>query len=311
MRQRWRLLAFIGILMCMGIVRQSVTEHFRVPQDGEIDLRIPAIRAWGLRQLEFEQIMRYLHFADNTAIDVGEDRAAKVRPLLKEFKDCCIKFWVPGKNQAIDEMMIRFKGRLGWRQYMKDKPIKFGMKIWGMCESQVGYLSNFDLYTGKKGKTVQKGLAMRVVLKLVTELLAVHAIWWGGHLYMDNFYTSLPLFIALWVLGIPACGTLRAKRTGTPDLGVEKSDARDTYEWQALQNHDCHAVCGAWRDNSVTRFLSTIHDAARKVHKRLRKKRDGGGQVEVNKPLAVLAYTAQMDGCDVGDQKRSYYATSE
>ena len=84
MRQRWRLLAFIGILMCMGIVRQSVTEHFRIPQDGEIDLRIPAIRAWGLSQLEFEQIMRYLHFADNTAIDVGEDRAAKVRPLLKE-----------------------------------------------------------------------------------------------------------------------------------------------------------------------------------------------------------------------------------
>ena len=39
----------------------------------------------------------------------------------------------------------------------------------------------------------------------------------------------------------------------------------------------------------------------------MRKSKDGGGTVTVMKPVAVKEYTKYMDGCDVQDQKRSYY----
>ena len=29
-----------------------------------------------------------------------------------------------------DEAIVPFKGRLGFKQFMKDKPIKFGIKLW-------------------------------------------------------------------------------------------------------------------------------------------------------------------------------------
>ena len=309
---KWRLLAFIGILLTMGMVRQSVTAHFRKPPADEADLRVPSVLNWGLSHMDFEQTMRYLHFADNRKQikdpeAEGYDKAYKVRAILKMFQSSCLSGWEPGKHLSIDEMMIRFKGRLGWRQYMKDKPIKYGIKLWGLCESKTGYLINFDIYCGKNGKKVQKGLAQVVVLALVTVVLTSWPKWAGGHLYMDNFYSSLTLFAALWALKIQACGTLRDKRKGLPEMDVTKKSAHDSYDWACLQNHAMHAVVGYWKDNKLTRFLTTIHNQDRHDHTRKRRKKDGGGDVTVTKPDAVKAYTEWMGGCDIGDQKRSYY----
>ena len=305
---RWRLLSFIMILVMMGLVRQPVVEHFRQAKAGEVDTRVPAIRDFGLSLVDFEQIMRYLHFANNHDLD-EKDKAAKVRPMLELFRQACMKSWTPGRHAAVDEMMIRFKGRLGWRQYMRDKPIKFGLKIWGLCQSAVGYLMNFDLYTGRKpGGRPEKGLAQRVVLQLVGQLLEVWPSWQGAHLYMDNFYTSLTLLLSLWSIGVAACGTLRAKRKGMPDLDVndDKGD-RDDYDWKVLSNHKSKVIVGAWQDNKLTRFATTIHGRGRVEHTRMQGKSKGGGEVTVQKPLAVKAYTKYMDGCDVADQRRSYY----
>lgn len=41
---------------------------------------------------------------------------------------------------SIDESMVKFKGRLGFKQYMPNKPIKWGIKVWSLCESTTGYL---------------------------------------------------------------------------------------------------------------------------------------------------------------------------
>ena len=36
------------------------------------------------------------------------------------------------------------------RQYVKNKPIKWGFKFWYGCAGKVGYLYQFGLYLGKK-----------------------------------------------------------------------------------------------------------------------------------------------------------------
>ena len=47
---------------------------------------------------------------------------------------------------------------------MKDKPIKFGIKLWGLAEASCGYLIAFDIYCGKEGNKVQVCLATFCVL---------------------------------------------------------------------------------------------------------------------------------------------------
>jgi hypothetical protein len=204
-------------------------------------------------------------------------------------------------------MMIHFKGRLGWQQYMKDKPIKYGIKMWGLCESGTGYLINFDIYCGKVGTKTTKGLAQNAVVSLVRGLLSKQK-WQGGQIYMDNFYTSLALLCALWAMKVHACGTVCANCRGLPqDMTIDIKSERDSYDWQCLTNHPMRAVYGFWMDNKLTRYLKNIHNSGRIEHQRMRKKKNGGGNVTVMKPLAVKAYTKYMDGCDVRDQHRSYY----
>ena len=51
--------------------------------------------------------------------------------------------YTPGREIALDESMIGFKGRLGFLQYMPKKPTKWGL---------TGYGCNWKLYTGIKTK---------------------------------------------------------------------------------------------------------------------------------------------------------------
>ena len=65
--------------------------------------------------------------------------------------------------------MIKFQGRSSLKQYMPLKPVKHGIKVWVLADSSNGYFSKFEVYTGK-GATAEKGLGMRVVKALTSEL---------------------------------------------------------------------------------------------------------------------------------------------
>jgi len=111
----------------------------------------------------------------------------------------------PGRDLSVDESMIKYKGRLAFRQYMPDKPTKYGIKDFVLAESHTGYCLKFLTYTGKylfPRKEIP--LTSQVVLDLL------RSYEHKGHVvYMDNFYTSPELFHTLESLSIGACGTAR------------------------------------------------------------------------------------------------------
>lgn len=74
------------------------------------------------------------------------------------------------KEVSIDEAMIRFKGRSSLKRYMPKKPIKQGIKVWMLADGVNGYVSSFDVYTGKKGDKVETGLGARVVKSLTEHI---------------------------------------------------------------------------------------------------------------------------------------------
>ena len=69
---------------------------------------------------------------------------------------------------SLDESMVKWKRRLSWRQYMPAKPIRFGMKLWSLCESSTGYLFNVQVYTGKEAGRAEQNLSFRVVTDLIS-----------------------------------------------------------------------------------------------------------------------------------------------
>ena len=80
---------------------------------------------------------------------------------------------------SVDEAMIPFKGRLGFKQYMKDKIV--------LSDATNGYVYRLQVYTRKNSQlsSSELGLSSKVVLELVKGKENLHP-----KLYMDNYYTS-------------------------------------------------------------------------------------------------------------------------
>ena len=69
--------------------------------------------------------------------------------------------------------MIPFKGRSSLKHYMPLKPVKHGIKVWARADASNGYVSVFQVYTGKSGDTIEQGLGATVV-KDLTQDLRIH-----------------------------------------------------------------------------------------------------------------------------------------
>ena len=54
--------------------------------------------------------------------------------------------YTPEKKVAIDEAMIPWRGKLRFKVYIKNKPTKWGIKMFELCESSRAYLHNFEIY---------------------------------------------------------------------------------------------------------------------------------------------------------------------
>jgi hypothetical protein len=76
----------------------------------------------------FSWPLGYIQLNDNSELPKkGEeeyDKLYKIRPLLEVLSKTYLKSYRPTKMQAIDDSVIKFKGRSSIKQYMPLKPIK-------------------------------------------------------------------------------------------------------------------------------------------------------------------------------------------
>lgn len=70
-----------------------------------------------------------------------EDRLALIREIFEEFFSKCKDLYVVSENVTIDEMLESFRGRCIFRQYIKNKPARYGIKIFALVDSNTFYTS--------------------------------------------------------------------------------------------------------------------------------------------------------------------------
>ena len=153
-------------------------------------IRVSAIADVMSRDRYF-QINRYFHVNDSQRYiprdQPGHDPMFKVRPLLDNVLLNSQGYYIPGESISFDEAMIKFKGRLYFKQYIKGKPNPWGVKVWCAADPRTGYLMNFEFYTGKSN-TTSDGLGYLVVMGLGEPYLNEHRTF-----YFDNFFTTTKL----------------------------------------------------------------------------------------------------------------------
>ena len=77
----------------------------------------------------------------------------KIRPLLSQVQETINDRYNPGQNLAIDEAMVAYKGRSFIKQYLHNKPTKWGFKVWSLADSSNGYICGIDIYCGRRAPT--------------------------------------------------------------------------------------------------------------------------------------------------------------
>ena len=157
---------FIGILLMMGIVKYPQYHMHWSPET-----RIPAI-ADCMSINRFQKLKCYFHMNDNSKMpprdDPSYDKLFRVRPMLDSIVRNCRN--LPQEEcHSIDEQIIPTKARSSSRQYLPEKPHKWGFKVWARCGVS-GIIYDFDVYVGRKDDTndsPQYGKVGAVVIKLV------------------------------------------------------------------------------------------------------------------------------------------------
>ena len=227
----------------------------------------------------------------------GFDALYKVWPLLDIVADRSEHAYKVHEQLSVDEAMIPFKGRLYFIQYMKAKPTKWGIKVFALADATNSYVKRFQLYTGKNSALSKNelGLSTNVVLELLSGLEHTHP-----KLFMENYYTSLALFVKLYLKGINASGTIRTSRKWYPvDLIVRK----DSEHRRGFYDYRSSSFLGGyvWIDKRVVSMLSTMHSDSSAVT--VNRWREDGTRGPMACPPPLPEYQRFMHGVDVGDQR--------
>lgn len=248
----------------------------------------------------FKALMAMLHVVDHTTED-ERDKLRKVAGLLQTFKVACKSLYQPFQQVAVDERMVKSKHRSGIRQFIPNKPTKWGIKLWVLADSLNGYTCDFDVYAGRNvnDPPSENGLAYDVVMRLTRTL--AHQ---GYHVYFDNFYSSPKLVKDLYQLQMPSCGTTAENRRGFPQAVKKGKDwvkgkDRGAMRWD---RDDC-CLALQWKDNRPVTILSSIHSANDFLSiKRKEKVEERWHCTRVIQPKAIHDYNMYMNGVDRSDQ---------
>ena len=200
--------------------------------------------------------------------------------------------YLPGQNNAIDEPLTLWRGRLSFRQYISLKSSKFGIKSYELCDSSSGYLWSFIIYAGKD-TVFQAAFISGDTNKTATIVLSrVEPLLKKGHtLWMDNFYNSSSLAQRLKSLKTDCVGTLRLSRKNVP----QKVKDKKLKKGELVAQHSGPVSVLKWKDKREVTMISTYHGEETKM--KLTKCRQ-----EKQKPVSVLDYNENMGGVDRKEQ---------
>lgn len=241
----------------------------------------------------FKIISRYLHFSN---LEQPNDKLKKIRNiieyLLHKFKLC----FTPGKEIAVDESLMAFRGRLSFIQFNPSKRARFGIKIYKLCDSKTGYCHKFKIYVGRENdaptNVTGMSISEQVILDMSSDLLNE-----GRIIFMDNWYSSPLLYEKLLGHKTYAVGTVRSNRKNFPKEVAQQKLSKGELTFMASKN----ILAVKWQDRKPVTMLSTYHECPDYVEVTSQR-----GKKSL-KPNVVNEYNQSMCGVDKEDEKLSSF----
>ncbi|XP_048739025.2 piggyBac transposable element-derived protein 4-like [Ostrea edulis] len=195
----------------------------------------------------------------------------------------------------------------GIRQFIKDKPVRFGIKLWVVACNMSGYTYNFFVYLGKNNTIFTdktKGIGFNVTITLCKPLFDQ-----GYMLFTDCCYTSIALGKELLARKIYLIGVLKSNSLSIPDelrnvKMWERVVTRGDFRWHRVDEF----VFVQWKDCKVVTFMSPLHHGSvPTVCERTMKSRLTWNKKGLAQPVVANDYNKCMGAVDLSNQFTSKY----
>lgn len=294
---------FLAVLMISGYSSLPRRDMYW-SLDG--DIKNEAV-AHSMPRNRFREILKNLHFADNTSL-AADDKFAKVRPLITHLNAKFISL-LPSdvRHVDVDESMIPYYSHHGCKQRIQGKPIRYGFKFWSLNACS-GYLISTEPYQGKGTMLshIEHGLGSSVVLTFAHKLAENYS---GRRFcfYIDNFFTGLPLLREMSALNFGCTGTIRSNRVeNCPVVSRQFEKERRGSINSYINNDKSKLIVVQWKDNAVVRMASNTHGVSPTRSARRWSTADKK-HITVDMPYSINMYNSFMGGTDQMDRNVAQY----
>ena len=197
---------YIATLLYRGVVHKPIY-HMYYTNDKIFET--PGFRRI-IPQNKLVLIKKYMHFVDISELGEIYNRSSKIHPIHKYLVQRWQSLLTLGRHVSIDEALLLWKGRLTWKQYIRTKRARFGIKTFVLADACTGYVWNSVIYTGDDTRINPDSNfnynATNIVMSQAENILDEERC-----IYVDNWYSSVELLDELGKRSTDVVGTLYQK----------------------------------------------------------------------------------------------------
>lgn len=243
-------------------------------------------------------LLRSIRFDDYRSREERKkiDKMTHIRKVFDDFVQNCKMNYKISEYATLDEKLQSFRGRCPFRQYMPNKPAKYGIKIFALVDSISYYTSNLEVYTGVQpdGPFRVDNSAISVTKRLVLPILKT-----GRNVTMDNWFTSIPLAKYMLNNKLTIIGTLKKNKREVPPSFVCNKNRPVFGSYFGFQKNKTLVSYKANKKKTVL-LLSTMHSG----------KIIDETTAEKKKPEIITAYNCTKGGVDTMDFMSENYSVA-
>lgn len=236
--------------------------------------------------------------AETRPARLNDDKLAAISEIFDEFINNCKQNYTLGTNVCIDEMLVGFRGRCGFKIYMPNKPNKYGLKVLLLVDAHSFYVYNAYIYHGRgsdgKGLNDEEkrlGIPSQSVIRLCKGIEGSNR-----NVTADNWFTSIELLHALKDRGLTYLGTMKKNKKEIPP------------EFQPHKDREIGtSLYGFTKDYTMVSYVTKPKKAVILVSSMHHNKET---DVATNKPIMIIDYNKTKGGVDEVDKKCSNYSCS-
>lgn len=225
------------------------------------------------------------------------DKLAAIRAIFDRFVENCISCYSPSEYVTIDEKLEAFRGRCSFRQFIPNKPAKYGIKIFALVDARTFFVLNQEVYVGKQppGPFEVSNTPEEIVLRLCQPIKNSRR-----NVTFDNWFASYSLVVRLLKeYQLTSVCTLRKNKREIPNAFLEVKQREVKSSLFGFQK-DVTLVSYVPKKGKNVLLFSTMH------HDNNIDEETGADR----KPEIITFYNVTKGGVEVADELSSNYNVS-